>query len=103
MDGGGRVLRSMTAMASPIASAHALPRAAFAGAAGSRSAARRKPDPATRRPVPVVASRRTVPRFLGSLLLLTLFLGVGTFGVIRGGEYDDFIARNGPVREMLAR
>src|SRR5580693_8779776 len=104
MDGGGRVLRSMTALASPATGVHAVQRAAFARAPGGRSAARRKPQAGSRRVAPQAAAPRfALPRFLGTLLLLVLFLGVGAFGALRGGGYDDFIARNGSIRDVLAR
>jgi cell division protein FtsQ len=50
-----------------------------------------------------VAAPRLVPRLAGTVLLAGLFLGVGLFGALRGGEYDAFIAANGPFRDVLAR
>jgi cell division protein FtsQ len=94
----------MSAMASPIAGIYAQPRASFAGAPGDRFVAPRKAGQASRRAAPKAAAARSlVPRFLGCLLIAALFLGVGAFGVIRGGEYDEFIAQNGSIKEVLAR
>jgi len=92
----------MSAMASPLASAYATPRAAYAG--GARGAARHKPKPSSRRFGPgTEAAQRRVPRFAGSFLLAALFVGVGIFGAVRGGELDVFVAANGPLKDVLAR
>jgi cell division protein FtsQ len=67
-------------------------------------ATRRKPEAAQRRAPPqALVERICVPRHLGSLLLIALFLCVGAFGAVRGGEYEAFVERNGPVYDMLAR
>jgi cell division protein FtsQ len=90
-------------MASPFASVHAAHRASLPSTAGG-VLARRKAQPRLRRSVPGAAAPATrIPRFAGSFLLLALFLGVGAFGVWRGGELDAYLARNGPMKEVLAR
>jgi cell division protein FtsQ len=104
----------MSAMASPFASAYAAPRASFAGlpagglpAGGLRAGglpARSRPRPAPRRIAPGSSDTRLrIPRFAGSFLLAALFLGVGAFGLWRGGELDAYLALNGSIKEVLAR
>ena len=43
------------------------------------------------------------PRGLGLILAIGLIGGVALFGAIRGGEYDAFIAREGDLRDVIAR
>ena len=43
------------------------------------------------------------PRGLGLVLAIGLIGGVALFGAIRGGEYDAFIAREGDLRDVVAR
>lgn len=43
------------------------------------------------------------PRGLGLVLAIGLIGGVALFGAIRGGEYDAFIAREGDLRDVIAR
>ena len=94
----------MTAIASPAAGAQRLSRASFAGApVGRRPVARRKPEGAARRTAPKAAPSLVLPRFLGSLLLVALFLGVGVFGAMRGGEFDAFVAQQVPIKDVVAR
>jgi cell division protein FtsQ len=50
--------------------------------------------------------RRTVlaaPRGLGLVLAVGLLGGVALLGAVRGGEYDTFIAREGDLRDVIAR
>jgi cell division protein FtsQ len=91
----------MMAMAAPAAGGHALPGAALAGA---RPVARRKPEAAARRAAPeTLVARLSLPQHLGTMLLVALFLCVGMFGAVRGGQYAAFIDRNGPIYDTLAR
>lgn len=46
---------------------------------------------------------RRVPRFLGLGLTAMLFAAVGGYGVVRGGQYEDFVAVNGDPRDIVAR
>ena len=46
---------------------------------------------------------RSAPRGVGLALAAALVLGVGAFGVIRGGEYASFVAREGSLPDFLAR
>jgi cell division protein FtsQ len=93
----------MSAIASPVGVAsRAQPRGA--GRARARSAARRKPAAVPRRSgLETGPPRPIAPRFLGSFLLVALFLAIGIFGAIRGGSYDAFIAGNGSIGDALAR
>jgi cell division protein FtsQ len=43
------------------------------------------------------------PRGLGLVLTIGLLGGVALFGAMRGGEYDAFIAREGDLRDVIAR
>ncbi|HLH51481.1 MAG TPA: cell division protein FtsQ/DivIB [Roseiarcus sp.] len=45
----------------------------------------------------------SAPRGLGLALTLALLAGVATFGAVRGGEYQAFIAREGDLRDVIAR
>ena len=47
--------------------------------------------------------RRPAPRGLGLALACALVIGVIAFGVVRGGEYASFVAREGSVRDFVAR
>ncbi|MFI5014568.1 MAG: cell division protein FtsQ/DivIB [Hyphomicrobiales bacterium] len=93
----------MSTTAGAFAGAYALPRAARAGLPGGSFVARQKAKPAARCAAPGAAAPVSIPRFAGTLLLAALFLGVGAYGTLRGGELDGFIVRNGPIREVLAR
>ena len=105
MDGGRRLLRSLKeAIASPLPQ-----RAAFAGAADLRHGY--DPEP----PAPVRSRRRRkgeLPgRFLamctrrgaGAAMVATLFGAVFVYGALKGGAYEDFVARNGEIHDVIAR
>jgi cell division protein FtsQ len=84
--------------------AQAKPRPAYAGLPAGRVAASRAAAPRLRRVAPdQSAVPRLVPRLCGTFLLAALFLALGLLGALRGGEYDAFIAANGPLRDVLAR
>ncbi|WP_293863155.1 cell division protein FtsQ/DivIB [uncultured Alsobacter sp.] len=44
-----------------------------------------------------------LPRFLGLGLTAMLFATVGAYGVVRGGQYEEFLALNGDPRDIAAR
>ena len=105
MDGGRRLLRSLKeAIASPLPQ-----RAAFAGAADLRHGY--DPEP----PAPVRSRRRRKSELPGRLLALctrrgagaamvaTLFGAVFVYGALKGGAYEDFVARNGEIHDVIAR
>ncbi|MBV9752199.1 MAG: FtsQ-type POTRA domain-containing protein [Hyphomicrobiales bacterium] len=93
----------MSALADPFTSAYA-PRSVFANTGEGGLFARPKSKPASRRGASGggTAAMR-IPRFTGTCLIGGLFLAVASFGVWRGGELDAFLARNGAVKEVLAR
>ena len=94
----------MSALADPFTSPYAAPRVVFSGAPGAAGFARPKAKLAPRRGAPAIGSMTShIPRFAGTFLLAALFLGVGGFGVWRGGELDAFLAQNGSIKEVLAR
>jgi len=93
----------MSALADPFTSAYA-PRAVFVSAAQGGAFARPNSKLASRRGASgIAAAGMRIPRFTGTFLIGALFLSVASFGVWRGGELDAFLARNGAVREVLAR
>jgi cell division protein FtsQ len=47
--------------------------------------------------------RRPAPRGLGLALAAALIFGAGAFGVMRGGEYASFVAREGGLPDFIAR
>jgi cell division protein FtsQ len=47
--------------------------------------------------------RRPAPRGLGLALALGLIVSAATFGFLRGGEYQSFVASEGSVRDFIAR
>lgn len=105
MDGGRRLLRSLKeAFASPLPQ-----RAAFAGAGDGRRDWRLAP------PLPVRARRRRKRDIAVRLLALgarrgsgvvmagALFGAVFVYGAFKGGAYDDFVAQNGEIHDLVAR
>jgi cell division protein FtsQ len=46
---------------------------------------------------------RPAPSGLGFALALALLAGVASFGALRGGQYQTFIAREGDLRDVIAR
>jgi cell division protein FtsQ len=94
----------MSALADPFASAYAAPRASFGGTFRGSFFAPPQGKASPRRATSGAATSSVrAPRFAGSFLLVALFLGVGAFGVWRGGELDEFLARNGSIKEVVAR
>jgi cell division protein FtsQ len=100
MDGGGRFVQSLS------------------GAYGLRpppalGIARRAPAPArvllrgerTRRGPArwSLALLRPAPRGVGLVLACALLMGAGALGALRGGEYHDFVAREGGIGDYVAR
>jgi cell division protein FtsQ len=99
MDGGGLLLRPIAAggrrrTPSPLPVDQPLPSFRFPLALGART--RR------RRPVLSPADRR-VPRHLGTVLTLAFFLGVGAYGMVRGGQYQWFRDTYGAPYDVAAR
>jgi len=106
MDGGGRLLRSVSnALVSPVTA-----REAFAGSGASAAPSRMLAPSASRalvrgRPVIRASERvhRRLPTFAGTVLLVLLFSGVSLYGAVRGGQYADFVAFHGEPLDVVAR
>ena len=115
MDGGRRLLRpltglahalsSLTATVLPLAFAAKAPIFAFGGASASATlplqalrARRGLPSP-----LMVRLERLARHRFLGGLLVVTLFGGVGASAVVQGGAYADFVRTNGTIADQVAK
>jgi cell division protein FtsQ len=99
MDGGGRFVQSLSG-------AYGLRPPATLGIA------RRAPAPArvllrgerTRRgPARWSLALRPAPRGVGLVLALALLVGAGALGALHGGEYHDFVAREGGLGDYVAR
>src|SRR3954454_7747574 len=104
MDGGGRLLRSVTATFG-VGIAH---EPSYAGAVVPARSGRAQPlasrSGQTRQRIPLRAServRRRLPRFVGALLLAGFFGAVGGYGVWRGGQYEDFVALHGEPADLV--
>ena len=121
MDGGRRLLRSLTEAARALAapsSAHAPP--AFAGSLGGLTHARSIPMPAACAPAPPIARARRAERRgwrvlrlhalaalrmpgVGSALAVGLLVAAALTGAVCGGQYTAFVEANGAVGDVLAR
>ena len=103
MDGGGRLLRSLSEAAASVFSGA---RPGFAGMpAGFDGAALYQP-PAPRRRTHVRAGSwrsRTVRGGPGALLLVALFTATGLYGVVRNGDYAAFVQASGSPFDLLAK
>jgi cell division protein FtsQ len=110
MDGGGRLLRSLSALAFDLFPGLTLPRLA---AAGSRLAVSGQPPALPDRRGLRAARRQRLtrlrrfveahPRFLGLSLATFLFATVSACGLVYGGEYAAFVERNGTLPDCVAR
>jgi cell division protein FtsQ len=105
MDGGGRFLKPVTA---PTARFAGVP--AFAGAGSSVGGASFGALVPWRRALRSRSSVRAIerqqpraPRFAGLAMLVAFFAGVGLYGAVKGGEYEDFVALHGDPRDIVAR
>jgi len=115
MDGGRRLLRSLTEAAYRLADPPRAQEHAFAGAAGLvRADAIPMPAPVRFEAAP--ALRRSERRDwrltalkivskpgVGACLAGALLLASGVFGAVRGGEYAQFVATQGDLRNVMAR
>jgi cell division protein FtsQ len=101
MDGGGRVVRSLSQALGLGADA----RPAFA-AAGAEAAAPRvllRGERAGAAASWRLRLTRPAPRGAGSTMALALVLGVAALGAVAGGHYQAFVAREGGIGDYLAR
>jgi len=116
MDGGRRVLRSLrepvealfdVARPRPVQTgsiqlgAYAAP---YGNPVASQPAERRPRPPASAatRPARGLSRLAALPGF-GTAALALLFGGVGAAGFVQNGGYDEFVARNGAPRDIVAR
>lgn len=105
MDGGGRLLRSLSGLGARFAPAAPL---AFAGASHSyafpalpQTTAR----PGRRRPHRLLrlGARIAHSRYLGTSLVIALLASTTLFGAVRGGQYDALVADYGRPADLLAK
>ena len=99
MDGGRRLVRS-------ISEAFALrsPAPAYAGGDGVSTRVLLAGERSTGSPFAWTGRLwRPAPHGFGLALAFALILGVAAFGVVRGGEYESFVATQGSVRDFIAR
>lgn len=107
MDGGGRLLRSLTAgapgsVALAAAAGPGVLRASAFPAFKGQPKTRRSKRAFTRRSVRVPPEQR-VPRGVGSLLTLAFFAAVGIYGAVLGGHVETFQETYGEPKHALAR
>jgi cell division protein FtsQ len=104
MDGGGRLLRSMSGsiMPSVLRSSHAGPHVAAFTTAKSFDPGPRERSP-RRRAFVVKPIEQRIPRGIGTFLTLGLFAATISFGIMRGGHYDALVQSFGPPDVALAR
>ncbi len=102
MDGGGRVLRSLTDTASSL---FTLARPRFAGVPSGFEPASFQPVLPRLRPVPRTSfwRRRTVRGGPGAILVLALFGVTGLYGATRNGDYAAFVKENGAPADLAAK
>lgn len=98
MDGGRRLLRSMSEILAPRPHA----RLAYAGGDGARVLLRGERSSArwfawTER------LSQPAPRGVGVAMSILLICAVVGFGMVRGGEYQSFVVNEGSVRDFVAR
>ena len=110
MDGGGRLLRSLSDFGGRLAPSQPSP-LAFAGSADPRAfpivsqiaprlpVRRRRRGPLLRRSVEHLAASN----FIGTFLVIGLMAGACAYGAVRGGAYAQFVAYNGTIPDVLAR
>ncbi len=101
MDGGRRVVRSL----SQLFSLGAAPRPAFAAAGADAPRARvlLRGERASSAIGWSIRLDRPAPRGVGMALALALILAVTAVGAVVGGQYQAFVAREGSVGDFLAR
>jgi cell division protein FtsQ len=103
MDGGGRLLRSLTESATNLFTPHRL---RLAGVPASFEAPAYAPSPprASRlQPKTGFWTRRAIRGGPGGVLVLALFLGVGLYGATRNGDYADFVKSYGAPTDLAAK
>ena len=113
MDGGGRLLRSLSGLTGALAGS---PPAAAPLAVGAGldpfafpvlpQTAPQLPRGRRRRRRPVIGrglERLVASRLFGTALVVALITAVGAYGAVRGGQYDALCAAQGTLPDILAR
>jgi cell division protein FtsQ len=103
MDGGRRLLESMTGAIASMMPARLRPAAA---AAGFPAASARKPAPRRRTPRRSMASHLAdivTRRGFGTVLAVCFIGSISAYGMVRGGQYEAFVAEVGRPSDALAR
>ncbi len=112
MDGGGRLLRSLTEAGSALVGSSRL---RFAGVPGGFEPSRGSQDYAPPRSTPYPPRGRSKRRTSDPMLLLTrrggvgvalslvLFAATGLFGAVRGGQYAAYVEANGSPFDLVAK
>ena len=101
MDGGRRVVRSLSQAFSLGAAQR--PAFAAAGAGAPRPRVLLRGERASSGLGWTPRLDRPAPRGVGAALALALIVGVGAIGAVAGGHYQTFIAREGGIGDYLAR
>ncbi len=102
MDGGGRLLRSLSeaGIGAGTGTRSISPFALLAGTARPSSVPARSRRRTKR--IAAEARRRPLPG-LGTVLVVALLGATGLFGAVRGGEYATFVAENGAPADLVAK
>ncbi len=104
MDGGGRLLRSLEEFGSRFAPAFAFAASADPLAFPSLpQVAPRLPHRRRRNSIRHGVEALLKSRLIGTVLVFGLFGLAGTYGLLRGGSYDAFVAANGSLADVLSR
>lgn len=112
MDGGGRLLRSLSGWTAALAGSHAggAPLAVAAGIDPFAFPALPQTAPQLprhrrrhRHPIGHGLERIVASRLFGTALVVGLLAAVGGYGAVRGGEYDAFCAAQGTLPDILAK
>jgi cell division protein FtsQ len=105
MDGGRRVVRSLTQAIGRVFNPGAAARPTFAASRSQAPAPRilLRGERSAREMGWSLRLDRPAPRGTGSALALMVMLGVGAIGAVAGGHYQAFVEREGGIGDFLAR
>ena len=107
MDGGGRLLRSLGGLGTPVAAApYAI--ASRRGPLGLPLIGQLSPRLPHRlwrrhRSLRSKLGRFAASRLVGTTLVLALLSSAIFYGIVRGGQYDQFVAANGTIPDIAAK
>ena len=112
MDGGGFLLRSLTGIAGRLARTPSLaaPKPVIAGPldpftfpTGLQSAPHLPSHARRHRTLRKGLDRLAASRTLGSALVFVLLASVGAYGLVRGGQYEAFVAAQGAIPDVIGK